>query len=399
MKTARILGTALAAALLLSGDAQAQESGSWMAWSGCWQPREAASAGESSIVCMTPGTGAAEAVVLRLEDGRVVGRESIIADGVERAVDRGGCTGTEQASWSGDGRRIFLSSKLDCAGTPRVTTGVMAMLNESEWIEVTALETQGGAVTTSIRYVPPVVPAAADAGIESFLADNALAIEMSRRAAAALFTLSDAVEASKRIHPEALRTLIAERGTGYDLDAETLIRLADAGLPGEVTDLMIALSYPERFQVARAGTPEPLTRDWPATERSWGDDPYGPYRTGRRSYASCDSRFMYGYDSRYDSRYDPRYGSRYNDCGRLDRYGYYGRPGNVVITEKKKPDVGGKIVKGSGYRPSGRGEAGAASVGRSTDRSGGNASSGGTSGNSSDEKSGSGRTAKPRGNN
>ena len=60
--------------------------------------------------------------------GRRAPRELVRADGEPRASTREGCTGTEGARFSEDGRRIYLEADHDCEGVARQrTTGVLTM--------------------------------------------------------------------------------------------------------------------------------------------------------------------------------------------------------------------------------------------------------------------------------
>ena len=42
-----------------------------------------------------------------------------------------------------------------------------------------------------------------------------------------------------------------ESGSTFDLNSKTLVQLADAGISPNTIDLMLALAYPERFEISR----------------------------------------------------------------------------------------------------------------------------------------------------
>jgi hypothetical protein len=58
------------------------------------------------------------------------------------------------------------------------------------------------------------------------------------------------VESVERAGPEVTSALIVERGEGFQLDASLLRSLAGRGVPGDVLDMMVAVTYPDRFQIA-----------------------------------------------------------------------------------------------------------------------------------------------------
>ncbi len=94
--------------------------------------------------------------------------------------------------------------------------------------------------------------------------------------------MADVIEASRAVAPGALEAALIESRARFPLSSRALVALADAGVPGSVTDLMVAMSYPQAFSVERAMRddrlasfdPYPYASAWayglPAT---WGADP------------------------------------------------------------------------------------------------------------------------------
>jgi hypothetical protein len=400
---------AVAAPLSAAAGATAERNGSvptWDAWYGCWRPvgDDALGAG---IVCILPGADATTARMVTVEDGVIAGETSLRADGVARSADEGGCTGHERAYWSRDGQRVFVRTELDCNGVQRVSTGVLALISEVEWIDAQALTVGDQHAARAIRYravrsesVPEVVAADMPAG-------RALARETARLRASAPLDLDAVVEAAGVVAPPALEALLAARQQGFDLDARTLIRLERDGVPAPIIDLMIALSYPRSFAVEQPNyvlTEPGVAWGTSRARYGYGMDCSDVFYADLRYRPECAYLFRY---NRYGYTYGSRYG--YSPWG-YDPYGWRYGSGPVVVIVRPDPsdDMSGTVVRGQGYT---RGTGGQ-STGTAQPRSGTRSSAGtstapsrpaattssGTSAGSSTTGSGTstGRTAKPR---
>src|SRR5688572_7958559 len=74
----------------------------WLPYQGCWRAENAPS---SNLLCIVAdGAGVR---MIELADGAIARETRITADGTPRAVSQEGCTGTEKARWSADGRRLY----------------------------------------------------------------------------------------------------------------------------------------------------------------------------------------------------------------------------------------------------------------------------------------------------
>jgi hypothetical protein len=62
-------------------------------------------------------------------------------------------------------------------------------------------------------------------------------------------TIDDVKEASARLSPRAVEAALLEADASFDLKARHLIDLDAAGVPTGIIDLMVALSFPQRFTV------------------------------------------------------------------------------------------------------------------------------------------------------
>jgi hypothetical protein len=324
--------------------------GSWLAWHGCWRIT-AEDAPEGRILCVLPGADAAETRFVTVADGVIEGTTTLRVDGVARPVEEGGCTGTETARWSQDGRRIFLRAELMCQGVRRISTGALAMLAETEWVDVQTYAVGEQHAVRILRY-----RAVADADIpaefaQAFDRATGLARETARLYAAAPLRVDDVIEAGSYISTPALQALLAAHGHGFRIDARTLASLHDAGVDESIIDVMIALSYPSRFAVR---SPEGDRIDSTYRQRGYAleDECYDPLM---RRYFYGDACY-YGRGFGY-SRYGYYgYGYGYSPWG-YDRYGWRSGTGTVVVIVRPDgetpPARGGAVVKGAGYTSGG----------------------------------------------
>ena len=79
------------------------------------------------------------------------------------------------------------------------------------------------------------------------------------------------IEASTKLPEEAATGGAHRRASRFNINSKTLVALDDAGVPDRVIDLMVALTFPKRFVVERAGGSAPsrrLDRAWAGTTRS-----------------------------------------------------------------------------------------------------------------------------------
>ncbi|MGI8546848.1 MAG: hypothetical protein ACR2M1_05860 [Gemmatimonadaceae bacterium] len=339
--------------------------------------------------------------VATVADGKIVARERIDATSQKYARTRDGCNGVESADWSADGRRVYLRSDYTCPGSIRRTsTGVFAISPAGEWVDVEGIATGAGKGVRTLRYDDAGAPAGLPSEIASAISGRALAVNAARTADAAPITAANIVEATHKLDPAVVEAWLVDRGQGFSINARQLIDLADAGVPSNVTDAMVALSYPRSFAVDSA------QYAGGAVDGASGALGARGYRTGRNVDVFINPSYPVGYGySRYGyspyDRYSPYgYYSPYSAYGRAYG-GWYGVPAVIVLKGNQPTDAQstGRLVKGRGYTQSDPGNA--ASAGSAHPRpspSAGSSTSaeGRSSGSGSESTSGSGRTAKPR---
>jgi hypothetical protein len=161
-------------------------------------------------------------------------------------------------------------------GSARSAKGVLAMVNPMEWVDIKVVEASGHHVPWALRYRMARASREVEVGMEGRGGFQVLRREECQgRCVGPPGGGADFLEVVGEAGAEALEALLVERGDAYDVDGEMLVRLADAGVPGKVIDVVVALSYPDRF-VLDAGSVEEMQR-----ERAYGDRPMpyaGAYR-------------------------------------------------------------------------------------------------------------------------
>jgi hypothetical protein len=345
----------------------------WNAWLGCWQlveervrdewETEAASRefvpAKGAVVCVTAADQPnAVRLTTRVESQSTL-EDTIVADGTPRPLREPGCEGTQRTEWSSNGLRLFARAELRCGGTQRTGSG-MTMIDATRlWTDVQVVE-EGGRETIRVRRYRRA-PDHTDATASLPKPEQARALGTMARQAATL-TIDEVKEVAQKLPVSALEAVLLETGASFPLNSKRLVELDDAWVPDRIVDLMVALSFPNRFVIERRGS----------------------------SGGSAPSGWGFAYGSPYDwPYYYAPFG--YSGFGRYDMY-YYGAPGYVVVDVTPvgpQPSGQGRVVDGLGYTRvrarepqtmtggAGGGGSGAGSTGSS---SGGTVSSGGYSG-------------------
>jgi hypothetical protein len=352
MKTPRYALPALLAlpVFLLGAPAMAQEQSTgmedsrWLAWMGCWEATDAGDEEDPLLVCFDALPDGAGVEIRTLAGGEVLAVEEIVADGHPTPAEDGGCMGERTAHWSQDDARIFLGSELHCGeGVTRTTSGIMALARDgTEWLEIHAVQSGDREPILGVRRFAPASPRTLEAqGVEPTTRNQDLAIRTARSVKAAPLELNDVVEMVAKAGAPVARALIAEMGEPFPLTADAARELNRQGVPSDVLDVMVAVTYPERFEIAGAS--------WEAQEYTPQVDqqaravaPWGATRTIRPVYSPW-SPFPMGYYSRgtyfYGSSYwDPYWGG----------YGSWG-PGRIVVVQPEVRDRRSSVNPNTGY--------------------------------------------------
>jgi hypothetical protein len=383
----KIWTLALLIATTAATSAHAQDvDARWKAWLGCWQ----LTGGAGAEVCISPSVANGVTLTTRVS-GESELTQTIVADAAMHPLADGSCMGTQRAEWSADGRRLFSSASVSCKEQPsRRISGLSLMTGSNSWLDVQAIEADGRTSVRVRQYHRPGTVAPSNLGTQE-----------------PLFSIDDVKEAAAKVAPEALEAALSEADSRFALNSQALIALDDANVPDSVIDLMVALSYPEKFQVER--------RSEPRFASSYSVDPFttGEFGFWGLGYPYYSAYYDYlGYSRYYASPFGWVYPGGY--FGAYMAPYYYGiRPGDGGTTTPGSTEDA-SVIDGVGYtriRPraaqrtdtSGEGRssgssAGRANVGSSGYSSGSSSSAGGSSpapasgsGSSSGE-----RTAQPR---
>jgi hypothetical protein len=376
MSIMRTLCTAVASLLMAGTAAHAAQPGldrvdpRWHAWLGCWQlldesvrdaddpyatPEFTPVAGAS--VCVTPGT-TPDTVSLTTEvDAQAVLADTIVADGATHPAVEPGCSGWRQAQWSASGRRLYVRAELSCTdGVRRVVSGLTTISPGAVWVDVQVVERAGRERIEVRKYRRA---GDQDRALQSLTRDDLARAAVAAARQSVPLTLAEIPEASAALVPTAVEAALVETGASFPITAERLAELSDAGVPGRVIDLMVALSFPRHFVIERRAGPRPASARGGLAggigTTGWYD-PYGfPYY-----YAPLG----FGY------------------WGGSDAY-YYGAPvfySGPVVGEPQ-PSGEGRVVDGLGYtRVRSRDPAGPGTLGGSTGGEGGGGGSGSSAG-------------------
>ena len=250
--------TALASALLAANapvaTGQSAIYGAGLqAWLGCWsaEPWTTRTEAPPPIVCIVPTSDRNLADVLTVQDGRIVSREVLDASGRSRPIDADRCTGTRSATWSRDGRRLFVRSSARCAGVPASTSGILTITAQGDWLDVEGLSAGGATSVRVARYRDVAPPASLPASVQSSLRAQSLATRSVRVASSAPVRAEDVLEASRAVDSTVLEGWILERAQRFDIAASEVGGLVTAGLPVRVADALAAVGDPQSYAMSR----------------------------------------------------------------------------------------------------------------------------------------------------
>ena len=218
----------------------------WSAWIGCWTPGARPGRPSDTTVCLVPdGTGVR---MVTYAGEREALSERLVADGTTQEMQEQACSGERVTRWSASGPRLLSTSTLTCANQPVVkTTGLSALVSVDQWLDVQVADVSGREQVRTRRFwrstaEPPAAVADALRGMTS------------TRPVIAATTLGDIIEASRNVASVGVEAWLAESRVRVPLDRRALAQLSDAHVAPQVIDLMVALAYPEKFEVLRSSS-------------------------------------------------------------------------------------------------------------------------------------------------
>ena len=366
--------------------AEARLDARWQPWIGCWKPAapqgaaisySPSSSSGAPLVCVVPVTaasGQSGVDVVTVKADKIVARDTILATGQSLPRTTDGCNGVESANFSADGRRVFVNSDYTCTGgLKRTSSGIFAISPEGEWVNVQGVNANGSKGVRTLRYSDAGIPASLPPEIAAAIREHDMAVSTARASAGAPLSMANVIEASHKADASVVEAWIVDRRQNFGVDAKQLIALANAGVPGNVTDAMVAVSYPREFVVnptgdvegtgaietARATTSADLDRSYRHNihvmmapsystfyspfDFYYGYSPYGYSPYGYSPYGYSPYGYSpYGYSPYGYSPYGG-YALPYAGYG-----GMYGPP--IIVLKGTQPATPrGYVVKGRGY--------------------------------------------------
>lgn len=232
--------------------AQAPDAGPrWTGWLGCWSvaPADMQAIDRpdgARLICVTPTADANVAHVSLRANGKEFFRDTIDASGKPRQVERNGCKGSERATWSSDGRRVFIKSSVLCGESATDVAAILSLSPAGEWVDVRSIHTGAATDVQVTRYRDVGTPSVVPAEIASLVTQRADDIKRARAAAAAKLESRDITEVWKAAaEPTLVEVWLLESGLSYAVDSRGLQQLADAGVPAQVTDAVVTANRAE----------------------------------------------------------------------------------------------------------------------------------------------------------
>lgn len=376
---------------LSTADSQDALDPRWLPWLGCWDLQADAVDYRQTTdlarrtVCVSARPDGRGVNISTFVDGTVALEETLLADGERHSLVRNACSGWQEARWSRDGHRLLSRAELECdQGPDRSFSGLSLLASGDVWVDVETVGLDDHRELLVRRYRRTRDEVVEELGLAPLAPERALAAADARARAAAPLEVDDVIEAAEQLPPEAVEAAILESDSTFEIDADTLVRLADAGLPDEVVDLMVAVSFPDHFVVDR-GEPDAGPGAAPPRGRRGGHVGY-PY-PGYGLYGPYPAYWF------YDPFFTPFH------FGSSVRF-----PGRVIRVRPSVPETGslfgGRVIQGKGYarvRARSRSDGGGF-LGRMVNGAIGSGSRVGSSGGSSAAGDGDGgATASPKG--
>lgn len=233
----------LAAYLALVATQQPSDDPRWSAWIGCWTPGARPGQPSETTVCVVPDGSGVRMVTFAGE--REALSEQLVADGSTQALREQACRGERVTRWSASGPRLFSTATLTCANQPVVkTTGLSTLLSADQWLDVQVANIDGREQVRTRRFWRSTAPAPAAVA-------EALGRATRTRPAIGATTIDDVLEANRYMASVGVEAWIAESRAQVPLDRRALVQLADAKVAPHVIDVMVALAFPEKFEVRR----------------------------------------------------------------------------------------------------------------------------------------------------
>jgi hypothetical protein len=323
-------------------------------WLGCWRLQDD-QVGSNLRICVTPEqtTGVKLQTLVGGQKGTT---QLVVPDNVTRPITDADCKGTEKSEWSKDGLRVFSYTDVTCGKeSPRKLASVSFLMHGPTFVQVQFVESDQNKSVRVQRYRRAADQTLADG---TPAPKPAAALVMAAPSPDVPWDIDDVVEASGKLPADAVQAALTEVSGPFQLNKKTLLAMSDAKVAPSVIDLMVALTYPQKLVVNRAGS----SYSGGGSGISMGYGLYDPFMSpliaASALYPDCYS--MYGFSYPYCGSYlgyrpygyygYGYYGGYYPG---YPGYPYYGGGGWVVVDpnpgQPAVPQPEGRAIKGLGY--------------------------------------------------
>ena len=218
---------------------------------GCWDLEIDRVSGRvaASRLCFVAREGGGVRL-LTISGSTVASDESLVADGTVRPVTARGCRGTERAEWATSLPGIFRVAEMTCGSDtePRNVSSLAFLRSDGSWIDVQVVDAGERSSIRVRRYRPSsdqTVPTDAGLGTASLRTPSVQQVPG--------WTAENIIEVSGKLSTEGIEAVVTELDWPIELKAKQLLAMADGGVHERVIDLLIGLTYPEKFVVRRGG--------------------------------------------------------------------------------------------------------------------------------------------------
>jgi len=332
--------------LLFSGS---QADSSLAPWTGVWAITQDESAGSgtdlnsSAAVEIRPTTDGKGLEISRKIAQQPEVKEIVIPDGVKRQVEAQGCTGWQTASWIPEAGSIISSSEMNCTESGSfATSGLRVILAADQMVDILGIKV-GGQTRLVVRRLK------FRQGLTSDQENKAsLALAAARAAASAPWSVDDIIQLSDAVDDAVLQAGLIEKDVQLNLTSKSLKELQAAKVSKGIIDLLVALAFPDRFDIQKNGQVALSSRSVFTTGAFSG----GSFPTGIDFYPgtfySCPNLYGRYFGVGYQGILDPGLCWSYYSPFWWDYPIYFnGRPGNQ--NGEKGIENNARLSAGSGY--------------------------------------------------
>ena len=196
------------------------------------------------FLTISPGNDGKSIAMKGYRDDKILLEEEIIVDGQKHTLKDEKCTGYYLYSWSENGKRLLFNSESNCPGDPPRRISGMSIIDEnSNWLDIQLLK-NGVEKAISIRRYRSI-----DSDSVTSMRFNPSQITSSRIAAGKNLSISEIIELSSKVESEVIEAALLEIRKPFPINSKQLVKLSDSGVNSRIVDLMVALSFPEKFSV------------------------------------------------------------------------------------------------------------------------------------------------------